>query len=121
MRSCISGSGSVFAISGSRTTNTNSGTGNPAVLASSPAINSAISALVPCPAPRNLSTYIPSSSASMIAGSDPPSRNGVTYLVAVTVLILFILLVPQRNQRIDSGGAPRGDVARQQRGDNHTE
>src|SRR4051794_27771745 len=39
----------------------------------------------PWPAPRNLSTYSPSSSASTIAGSDPPSRSGVTYRVAVTV------------------------------------
>jgi hypothetical protein len=33
---------------------------------------------------------MPSSSASMIAGSDPPSRNGVTYLVAMTVLKLIL-------------------------------
>ena len=41
----------------------------------------------PWPAPRNLRTYSPSSSASTSAGSDPPSRSGVTYLVAVTVRI----------------------------------
>jgi hypothetical protein len=33
----------------------------------------------------NLSTYMPSSSASTIAGSDPPSRKGVIYRVAITV------------------------------------
>ena len=32
----------------------------------------------PCPAPRNFSTYSPSSSASTMAGSEPPSRSGVT-------------------------------------------
>ena len=32
----------------------------------------------PWPAPRNFSTYRPSSSASTIAGSEPPSRSGVT-------------------------------------------
>src|SRR6185369_2965795 len=45
-----------------------------------------MSAFGPWPAPRNFNTYIPSSSASTIAGSDPPSRKGVTYLVAATVL-----------------------------------
>src|SRR6185503_6577064 len=40
---------------------------------------------VPCPAPRNLTTYMPSSSASTSAGSEPPSRSGVTYRVARTV------------------------------------
>ena len=32
----------------------------------------------PWPAPRNLTTYSPSSSASTRAGSEPPSRSGVT-------------------------------------------
>src|SRR5262245_22602439 len=49
-----------------------------------------MSALGPCPAPWNLSTYMPSSSASTMAGSDPPSRNGVTYLVAMTVLTFIV-------------------------------
>ena len=40
--------------------------------------SSATSARTPWPAPRNFSTYSPSSSASTIAGSDPPSRSGVT-------------------------------------------
>ena len=31
-----------------------------------------------CEAPRNFSTYMPSSSASTMAGSEPPSRSGVT-------------------------------------------
>ena len=39
------------------------------------------SARGPWPAPRNFSTYMPSSSASTMAGSDPPSRSGVTYRV----------------------------------------
>jgi hypothetical protein len=38
------------------------------------------------PAPRNFSTYSPSSSASTIAGSEPPSRRGVTYRVTLMVL-----------------------------------
>ena len=33
---------------------------------------------VPAPAPRNLTTYRPSSSASTSPGSEPPSRSGVT-------------------------------------------
>ena len=32
----------------------------------------------PCPAPRNFTTYRPSSSASTRPGSEPPSRNAVT-------------------------------------------
>ncbi len=36
---------------------------------------------------QNLRTYIPSSSASTMAGSDPPSRRGITYLAAFTVRI----------------------------------
>src|ERR1041385_7930456 len=92
MRSCISGSGSVFAISGSSEIKTSSGTRNPAALAISPAITSAIRAFVPWPAPRNLSTYMPSSSASTIAGSHSPSRSGVTYLAAFTVLICLCSL-----------------------------
>ena len=36
------------------------------------------SAFGPCPAPRNLTTYRPSSSASTSPGSEPPSRSGVT-------------------------------------------
>jgi hypothetical protein len=41
---------------------------------------------------------MPSSSASTIAGSDPPSRNGVTYLVAVTVLKLIVYQVLYSNE-----------------------
>src|SRR5262249_50083779 len=41
-----------------------------------------MSAFGPCPEPRNFSTYNPSSSASTMAGREPPSRSGVTYLVA---------------------------------------
>ena len=74
--SWISGSGSARASSASTFTNTSSGTGSPTPRASSPATTSAASAFGPCPAPRNLSTYRPSSSASTIAGSDPPSRSG---------------------------------------------
>ena len=55
-----------------------SGTGRPSARAISPATSSATSAFVPWPAPRNLRTYRPSSSASTTAGSDPPSRSGVT-------------------------------------------
>src|SRR6185369_18009276 len=95
IRSWISASGSVRASSGSSCTNTISGTGRPAARASSPATSSAISALHPWPAPLNLSTYMPSSSASMMAGSEPPSRSGVTYLVAVTVLKLILRLFQQ--------------------------
>ena len=47
-------------------------------------MTSATSALTPWPAPRNLTTYRPSSSASTSPGSDPPSRSGVTYRVAST-------------------------------------
>src|SRR5689334_16670524 len=130
MRSCISGSGSVFAISGSSETKTSSGTSNPAVRAISPAINSAIRAFVPWPAPRNLSTYMPSSSASMIAGSEPPSRSGVTYLVAFTVLIAghytraaldLRLFATQRDERIHFVCTAGGNVTREKRGENHTE
>ena len=42
------------------------------------ATSSAIKARGPWPAPRNFSTYSPSSSASTMAGSEPPSRSGVT-------------------------------------------
>lgn len=56
-------------------------------LPSSPAMISATSARGPWAAPRNLTTYRPSSSASTSPGSEPPSRNGVTYRVARTVRI----------------------------------
>src|SRR3954464_5738424 len=65
---------------------TSSGTGNPRTRAISPDSSSAINARSPWPAPRNFSTYSPSSSASTRAGSDPPSRSGVTYRVTATVL-----------------------------------
>ena len=41
-----------------------------------PATHSATSARGPWPAPRNLTTYSPSSSASTRPGSEPPSRSG---------------------------------------------
>src|SRR5258708_7265451 len=106
MRLWISSSGSVRASSAGSSTKTISGTGRPAARPISPASSSAIRALGPCPAPRNLSTYKPSSSASMIAGRDPPSRSGVTYRLAVTALNF---IVPQayriRRRRIACGGA----------------
>ena len=40
---------------------------------------SATSALGPCPAPRNLTTKLPSASVSTTAGNEPPSRSGTTY------------------------------------------
>ena len=46
--------------------------------ASSPATTSATRPLRPWPAPRNFTTYIPSSSASTRPGSEPPSRSAVT-------------------------------------------
>src|SRR6476661_2376192 len=49
---------------------------------------SAISARVPWPAPRNFTTYVPSSSPATMAGSEPPSRSGITYSVAVMVRII---------------------------------
>ena len=55
---------------------TSSGTSSPSARASSPTITSATSARGPWPAPRNLSTYRPSSSASTRPGSEPPSRSG---------------------------------------------
>src|SRR5260370_11651839 len=88
MSSWISGSGSVRARSGSSSMSTISGMGSCAARAISPATSSAISAFAPWPAPRNLSTYMPSSSASTMAGSEPPSCNGVTYRVAPTILML---------------------------------
>ena len=44
---------------------------------SSPTMISATSAFGPWPAPVNLTTYVPRSSASIRPGSDPPSRSGV--------------------------------------------
>src|SRR5215813_14092191 len=85
MSAWISGSGSVRARSGSSSAKTISGTGSPSDRAISPDTSSAMSARAPWPAPRNLSTYIPSSSAATMAGSDPPSRSGVTYRVTGTV------------------------------------
>ncbi len=83
--SWISGSGSAAPSAGSSSISTSSGTGRPRARPTSPATISAASALVPWPAPRNLSTYSPSSSASTSPGIEPPSRSGVTYRVAVTV------------------------------------
>ena len=83
--SWISRFGSAFASAPSSSTSTWSGTGSPRWRAISPASSSATSALRPWPAPSSLTTYSPSSSASTSAGSDPPSRRGVTYRVAVTV------------------------------------
>ena len=83
--SWISRSGSAFESAPSSSTSTWSGTGSPRCRASSPASSSATSALRPWPAPSSFTTYSPSSSASTSAGSDPPSRRGVTYRVAVTV------------------------------------
>ena len=77
-RSWISPSGSAFASVLSISTSTRSGTGSPRRRPSSPASTSAISALRPCPAPSSLTTYSPSSSASTSAGTEPPSRSGVT-------------------------------------------
>src|ERR1700736_2417426 len=88
MSSWISGSGSVRARSGASAMSTTSGMGSCAARAISPATSSAMSAFAPWPAPRNLSTYMPSSSASTMAGSEPPSCNGVTYRVAPTILML---------------------------------
>ena len=62
----------------SMSTTTISGTGSPSRRPISPATTSAMSALGPWPAARNFTTYSPSSSASMIAGSEPPSLRGVT-------------------------------------------
>ncbi len=76
--SWISGSGSAAPSAGSSSTKTSSGTGRPSARATSPATSSAASAFGPCPAPRNLSTYRPSSSASTSPGIEPPSRSGVT-------------------------------------------
>ena len=59
----------------------------------SPLINSAINAFAPCPAPINFSTYKNSSSASAIAGIEPPSRSGVTYRVTFTFLIDCIVFI----------------------------
>lgn len=61
----------------SRSISTISGTGKPSARASPPAMTSATSAFGPWPAPRNLSTYSPSSSPSTTAGIEPPSRRGV--------------------------------------------
>src|SRR3954454_1025896 len=85
--SWISASGSVFAMRASSWTKTISGTGRPSARPSSPEISSAISARTPCPAPRNFTTYVPSSSPFTMAGNEPPSRSGVTYSVAATVRI----------------------------------
>src|SRR3954454_14518657 len=73
---------------GSSSAKTISGTGRPSTRASSPDTSSAISARVPCPAPRNFTTYVPSSSPATMAGSEPPSRSGITYSVAVMVRII---------------------------------
>ena len=54
------------------------GTGSPSARPISPASHSATSARGPWPAPRNFTTYRPSSSASTRPGSEPPSRSGVT-------------------------------------------
>ena len=80
----ISWSGSAAARRGSKSMSTISGTSSPRARPISPAISSAMRAFSPWPAPRNLATYSPSSSASTTAGSEPPSRSGVTYRVAVT-------------------------------------
>src|SRR6185437_4006100 len=60
------------------------GTGRSSALATIPPMSSATSAFAPCPAPRNLTTNIPSS-VSTTAGSEPPSRSGCTYLCAARV------------------------------------
>ncbi len=57
----------------------------PSTRAISPTTTSATRTLTPCPAPRNLTTYIPRSSASTSPGREPPSRSGTANRVAVTV------------------------------------
>jgi hypothetical protein len=54
--SCTSWSGSPRAITGSTSTRTSAGTGNPSRRASSPTTTSATSTLGPCPALRNFTT-----------------------------------------------------------------
>ena len=76
--SWTSWSGSRIPMTGSSSTPTRSGTRTPIRRPSSPTTTSATSAAVPCPAPVNLTTYMPSSSASTSPGSEPPSRSGVT-------------------------------------------
>ena len=84
-KSCISSSASVRPKASSKFRKMISGTLKPRVRAISPPINSAIRALVPCPAPLNFTTYLNSSSASAKAGNDPPSRRGRIYLVTFAV------------------------------------
>src|ERR1700674_2907708 len=57
------------------------GTGRSSARPISATSASATSALGPCPAPRNLTTYVPSPSTSTTPGSEPPSRSGTTYRV----------------------------------------
>ncbi len=78
IRSCTSSSGSFAARTGSTSTVTNSGVGNPSAWASLLQMISAMSALRPWPAPVNFTTYVPRSSASISPGREPPSRNGAT-------------------------------------------
>ena len=63
-------------------TSASDGTGRSSASATIPPMSSATSAFAPCPAPRNLTTNIPSS-VSTTAGNEPPSRNGCTYRRAV--------------------------------------
>src|ERR1700716_2349290 len=117
MRSWISGSGSVRARSGSSSMSTISGMGRSAARAISPATSSAMRAFPPWPAPRDLMSYIPSSSASTMAGSEPPSCNGVTYRVAPTILMLqyyrnAYLYEPQRPLSRAGGSYGRFPVVR---------
>ena len=77
-RCWTSSSGSAGASSSGTRTGTHRGTLSPSAPAISAQITSATSARGPCPAPQNLTTYIPRSSASMRPGRDPPSRRGVT-------------------------------------------
>ncbi len=77
-RSWISSSGSRRPSWGSRSITFRSGVAKPRPRASSAQITSATSTRRPCPAPRNLTTWVPRSSASITPGSEPPSRSGVT-------------------------------------------
>src|SRR5687768_14314902 len=89
-----------------------SGIGSPSSIASNPAMISAMRALTPCPAPRNLATKSPPPSVSTTAGNDPPSLNGWTYLAAVKTgnwdIVRKILPPSGCRQNQLGGGADQG-------------
>ena len=115
-RSWISSSGSASPRAGSTSTATMSGTARPIARPISPASHSATSARGPWPAPRNLTTYRPSSSASTRPGSEPPSRSGVTYRVARTVRITPQSVAESRRRPAPHAAAHRSHVPRERSG-----